>query len=1033
MASEMLQQGIGLKIGPLMVQGDFKKWSKEVGAAAGAMGIPILALGSAQIGQGNYRSIMNEAGKGRIVVVKDSKNSDVLLFKIVSDSLRSGVKQEKSPDEQDGWDKLDDKEKVRQLLNWKKSAEDQKEEKILLKIDTKMGLDQSHEVDTDFGLIRYASGDQRYVDNGMAFFDMVTGIVENDKERRARLTIWEVMAKSLVGAEVSTICKMCPIHGDIAYVYTKVREWAESVNPFHYFTSVKNYFTKIYDDWPTVESLVFDVTQAAEELDRMGAALKVKPWATGLKRETVITQLLLRFQNDPEEFKYLNETVLRLWEEQSKDHSVPLFTAEKLASIYAQRATQIRDMKAASGLGSSPAVGIPLANVAQDPSSSSDDGGNGGGGDPAAKVDQKALVAALNAMGITKRTRKPTPPQQKLPKRGNIRELIGEELSIYCMGKKICMGFQAGRCYFQDCIFEHRIVTKEEMDSTMHPHGSPSADVQQAKAPPGGAPMTRVFPASALCTRCKGTKCGNVCYTVMCAKCGLAGHHYLECSGTQPKAMAAIVEDVGDVLEKGDMGYLQYDFTGGSGGYNGQIVGEFSSEGDDQLAVMSTLALVTEEDPDALASGEEMDYNGQVIEEFSGEGDEEMGVDLVAGEDQSPSELDTGTKGGQDMPTMDMSLDDIMNLPRPQFERYLQDVSGPDISLPEMMELPQAEFYERIESAKRKDSLRKLYSAIWTVGSVGKQSDTTQIVGGAMGKLGIGTRVSENSREGTTKGKAKKGGSNTRVSKNRVSKNRGKGTTREKGKGKKRRRGHLDTRIVQATKYLLEKHTRGHVVVEIGKVVHHPECGELRKDGTRFTGLTPQEMEKGRVKILERKRGGRPMTITTIPQEGIHAILEMGCSEGKRLYPRCNCRSLISGYLAPVDLTQDGADGEQLDRSLVGLGEEFCEEMKKVDLSVILGSFGDLPSSEGLLLSGEPSTDAVSSSKGQLSMTEIPEGVIVLAEPPSEEKVLLEANASEEGVPLEANGTEASSEEMTQPTSKAKRGWGKRTVSSQVG
>ena len=55
----------------------------------------------------------------------------------------------------------------------------------------------------------------------MAFFDMVTGIVENDKERRARLMIWEVMAKSLVGAEVSTICKMCPIHGDIAYVYTK--------------------------------------------------------------------------------------------------------------------------------------------------------------------------------------------------------------------------------------------------------------------------------------------------------------------------------------------------------------------------------------------------------------------------------------------------------------------------------------------------------------------------------------------------------------------------------------------------------------------------------------------------------------------------------------------------------------------------------------------------------------------------------------------------------------------------------------------
>ena len=92
---------------------------------------------------------------------------------------------------------------------------------------------------------------------------------------------------------------MCPIHGDIAYVYTKVREWAESVNPFHYFNSVKTYFTKIYTEWHTVESLVYDLTQAAEELDRMGAALKVEPWATRLKREMEVTQLLSRFQNYP--------------------------------------------------------------------------------------------------------------------------------------------------------------------------------------------------------------------------------------------------------------------------------------------------------------------------------------------------------------------------------------------------------------------------------------------------------------------------------------------------------------------------------------------------------------------------------------------------------------------------------------------------------------------------------------------------------------------------------------------------------------
>ena len=37
---------------------------------------------------------------------------------------------------------------------------------------------------------------------------------------------------------------------------------------------------------------------------------------------------------------------------------------------------------------------------------------------------------------------------------------------------------------------------------------------------------------------------------------------YLECNGTQPKALAAIVDDVGDALVKGNMEYLQYDYTG---------------------------------------------------------------------------------------------------------------------------------------------------------------------------------------------------------------------------------------------------------------------------------------------------------------------------------------------------------------------------------------------------------------------------------------------------------------------------------------
>jgi hypothetical protein len=118
-------------------------------------------------------------------------------------------------------------------------------------------------------------------------------------------------------------------------------------------------------------------------------------------------------------------------------------------------------------------------------------------------------------------------------------------------------------------------------------------------------------------------------------------------------------------------------------------------------------------------------------------------------------------------------------------------------------------------------------------------------------------------------------------------------------------------------------------------------------------------------------------------------ILEKESNGDKSLYPRCNCRNLIRGYLAQVDLTQGGADGERLDRSLVGLGEKFCEEMKKVDPSEITslvpgrrmmgfseGQEGDntgaMPSSEGLVSSAESSADAVPSSEGQLSLTEPP-------------------------------------------------------------
>ena len=62
MASKIMQLGIGLKVGPLVGQGEFKKWSKEVGAASGAMGISIFNYG---IGPNWTREISSHAEHGR--------------------------------------------------------------------------------------------------------------------------------------------------------------------------------------------------------------------------------------------------------------------------------------------------------------------------------------------------------------------------------------------------------------------------------------------------------------------------------------------------------------------------------------------------------------------------------------------------------------------------------------------------------------------------------------------------------------------------------------------------------------------------------------------------------------------------------------------------------------------------------------------------------------------------------------------------------------------------------------------------------
>ena len=153
-----------------------------------------------------------------------------------------------------------------------------------------------------------------------------------------------------------------------------------------------------------------------------------------------------------------------------------------------------------------------------------------------------------------------------------------------------------------------------------------------------------------------------------------------------------------------------YDYAGGNAGYNGQMVDELSGEGDGELAMMSTLALVTEDDPGISTSEEVASYVGQVIEEFSGE--EDGGMAVVSEENPNISAPDPKGKGDQDRSAQNISGDNLLELPGPQFEKYLRDVFGPDISLANMADLPMGEFHKYTQSIEKKGRLREINSAL---------------------------------------------------------------------------------------------------------------------------------------------------------------------------------------------------------------------------------------------------------------------------------------------------------------------------------
>jgi hypothetical protein len=92
------------------------------------------------------------------------------------------------------------------------------------------------------------------------------------------------------------------------------------------------------------------------------------------------------------------------------------------------------------------------------------------------------------------------------------------------------------------------------------------------------------------------------------------------------------------------------------------MVDEFSGEGDGELAMVSTLALVTEEDPDISASDKGLNYNGQIVDEFSGEGDGGPPVALVTEGDPNVSASGSNVEGVQGMSAPNLSMDDLKRL-----------------------------------------------------------------------------------------------------------------------------------------------------------------------------------------------------------------------------------------------------------------------------------------------------------------------------------------------------------------------------------
>jgi len=399
--------------------------------------------------------------------------------------------------------------------------------------------------------------------------DIHTGFIENEKEKRNRIVLWELMRDSLVGAEVLGLCNTVPVPMDVYYLYEKVKEWANNVNYWDYFRLWFAIFADTVgtEQFPTVDELFFHINQKADRIDYVGQLVgQDTPLARYLVLPALIVSLLKLHTKDEAERNFLQRLVLQLSAEAEKLGKT--LTAEAVIKGYKERKDGLRSIdQTMMLLGQHPASTTQAAKGVDD-------------------VDPQALVAGLAKGG--RGASNSGGGAQKGGKSGtalqSVSDRIGKATVDACIASKICVLFQVGECIWRDCKFHHVIYNQSgpaqgqsqaaqggqdggygappvapggpsgaQGATAMSPQRNTQGTQKGASTGKGGRPSSSPSkprtpaPQVFVCTRCKGVNCPpdvTKCYTVMCGNCGFPGHHHTQCTSEthDPQALVTVVE-----------------------------------------------------------------------------------------------------------------------------------------------------------------------------------------------------------------------------------------------------------------------------------------------------------------------------------------------------------------------------------------------------------------------------------------------------------------------------------------------------------